>query len=237
MKILMKPTAAGTEFPLAGYTRALSGISHRIHAGLFLDTFSASRTSYAASSAMYPADVGGLTTPAEYNNISSNRTEFNVFFSEEDYSESDWFLNPALIQQMDDTPAVQAPLFSDAFSSDLFIGYAQYGAKYGKIPIYTTNLTTDGVNQFNTMGVTWPQSDIVKLNEGIVKYAYFVSYKGTTSPEARCFVARLDVNDVMGTNTHSTNYEIILNDVNTANVTSLRIKSFNAKVKYQVKNI
>jgi hypothetical protein len=87
------------------------------------------------------------------------------------------------------------------------------------------------------MGVTWPQSDIVKLNEGIVKYAYFVSYKGTTSPEARCFVARLDVNDVMGTNTHSTNYEIILNDVNTANVTGLRIKSFNAKVKYQVKNI
>lgn len=237
MKILMKPTATGDEYPLGGYTRAVSGIAHRIHAGLFLDTFSASRTNYTAGTAMYDGDAVGLTTPAEYNDTTRNYTEFNVFFSELDYSESDWFLNPALIPQVPNIPEVQQPTFSGTFSSDLFIGYAQYGAKYRKIPKYTTNLTTDGVNQFNTMGVTWPQSDIVKLNDGIVKYAYFVSYKGASSPEGRCFVARLDVNDVMGTNTHSTNYEIILNDVNTANVTSLRIKSFNAKVKYQVKNI
>ena len=93
MQILMKPTATGQEYPAGGYTRAVSGIAHKIHAGLFLDTFSASRTNWKASKAMYDADTGGLTTPAEYNDISSNHTEFNVFFSEADYSESDWFLN------------------------------------------------------------------------------------------------------------------------------------------------
>jgi hypothetical protein len=84
MKILMKPTATGAEFPLGGYTRALSGIAHRIHAGLFLDTFSPSRAGYNATTTMYDGDVAGLTTPAEYNDTTRNYTEFNVFFSEVD---------------------------------------------------------------------------------------------------------------------------------------------------------
>lgn len=239
MKILMKPRTAAASHD---YTTDMSGIAHKIHAGLFLDTFSASRIGYSSKTngvlqSIKTADSVPATT-LEYNTVANNMVDFDIFFSSDDHSGSAWFLNPSLIPDRAYTTSLVAPIFNSSFPASDFIGYAQYGAKYNKIPTYMSRVDNVDVNRFITVGVTWPQSDIVKLSEGIIKYAYFVSYKGTTtSPEARQFVARLDVTDVNGTSTHSSNYEVVLNDVNTANVPSLRIKSFNAKVKYQVKNV
>jgi hypothetical protein len=234
MKILMKPTATGAEYPLAGYTRDVSGISHMIHAGLFLDTFSTSRVDNIGSSStrIYMGDA----TPASSDtyNSSTNYSEFHVLFSDTDYSSSSWFLDTKLIPMISNGAAQNTPPFSGSFASNLFIGYARYGTKYGKIPTYNHSISTEGVNKFSTVGVMWPQADLVRLKDGVVKYAYFISYKSLTDGQA---VAMLDVNDVVGTNTHSSVYEIILDDVNVTSAKTTRIKSFNAKVKYQVKNI
>lgn len=235
MKLLMKPMTPAVEFPQAGVVKELTTVAHKIHGGLFMDSFTASRANtYSFTGSIFSGESPTPTTNNDYNQI-GNTVPFIALFSAVDHSNKEWFRNPtatnipAIVNNFNVVP----PTFTGTFPESDFLGWAGFGARYGKVPTYFQNVETVVGDKFATLGVTWPQADVVKLADGVAKYVYFIAYKSTTGNQ---FVTQLDVNDVLGTNTHSSNYEVILDTVDFSASGTRRIKSFNAKVRYQVTN-
>lgn len=236
MKLLMKPLSGTVvEYPQGGIVRELTTVAHKIHGGLFMDSFTASRAnSYSSGGSIVYGGTASPATNTDYNS-NTNTVPFIALFSAVDHSGKEWFRNPTAtnIPSLVNNFNVVPPTFTETFPESDFLGWCGFGARYGKVPTYFQNVETVDGNKFATLGVTWPQADVVKLADGIAKYVYFIAYKSETENQ---FVTQLDVNDVLGTNTHSSNYEVILDTVDFSASGTRRIKSFNAKVRYQVTN-